>query len=137
METGFVPWPHGDHTIGIRNNVMEVCALGPFNLQEVERFGENVGSFFPSLTPPWAELVIFDGPGLFTPDAIKTLTEILPAFIKAGLAAVAIVVRDSSSYSLVVNTFDELYEDSGLSWTYHRTSEAAWDWIMDWKKSAT
>lgn len=135
METGFVPWPHGDHSIGIRNNVMEISALGPFNIQEVERFGKNVDSFFPSLTPPWSELIIFESPGLFTPDAMEALTNILPAFLEAGLSAVAIVVKDSSSFSLVASTFDKLYKDSGLKWEYHRTSEDAWDWLLEWQKS--
>lgn len=135
MNTGFNPWPHGDHTIGVRNNVMEISALGPFNIQEVKRFGDNVDSFFPSLTPPWAELVIFESPGLFTPDAMEALTGILPAFLKAGLSAVAIVVKDSTSYPLVKHTFDALYKGSGLIWEYHRSSEKAWDWLLEWQKS--
>ena len=136
MEFDYSIWSHGEHTIGIRDNVLEIRASGAFNEYGLQKFRHNYERLKGSLVAPWSTVAWFDEPCQVTPAAIEEFKQHVIKARKEGLSASAIVLSDPKGRDFSRRQFSSVYDSIGHLWSVHNSLESAWDWIKEWKSTA-
>ncbi len=124
---------HGTYRIKVDNNILMVNAKGPFNIETVNRYHNEVLESVEQLAEsgsPWGQVIVLHEESLFTHEASNQLMESNRLRKTKGLSHCAVVLVQPVGIKLIKKQMTGIYRDAGIEMQIFEKIEAAKQWLM-------
>ena len=121
--------PHGKYRIELKNNVMLVEAKGPFNIEVVKQYTQQVAATLSQLILPWGQVVILHQDSLFTPEAEQLMYKTVEDRKENGLVASAVIINGSTSQFIIEQQVAKIYQASKVNYQFFDDECVARAWV--------
>ncbi len=121
--------PHGKYRIELKNNVLLVEAKGPFNIEIVKQYTQEIDTVIKELRPPWGQVVILHQDSLFTPEAEHLMYRTVEHRKKCGLVASAVIIENAKSRFVIEQQLSNIYQSSQVEYHYFEDETAGKAWV--------
>ncbi len=121
--------PHGEYRIELDNNVMLVEAKGPFNIEVVKQYSQQVAATLRQLVLLWGQVVILHQNSLFTPEAEQLMYKTVKDRKEHGLVASAVIINGSASQFIIEQQVAQIYQASKVSYRFFDDECEARAWV--------
>ena len=122
---------HGSYSIEKKGDILIIKAKGPFHDNDViEQYTQDMikaTQLFEDKA--WASLVIYDGSGIFSPEAEKELVQITQYRVKHGMIANASVIQNCPQADLQQMQLRRIYQSVNLTFHVFSDPYSATEWL--------
>lgn len=132
---------NGSYEISQKEQIIFVEAQGQFDEATFNSYMRDIKELIDDIKQePWGTLAIFNGNGIFTPEAEQALIEITRQRTKNNMIAVATVIKKSYQADLQQMQLSRIYQSCNLVFNFFSDEKVAEQWlnsfIMNNKASA-
>lgn len=122
---------HGSYTIEKKGNILCIETKGHFHDNAViEQYSQDMREASKLFNEqPWASLVIYNGSGIFTPEAEKELMKITEYRMAHGMIANASVIRNCPQADLQQMQLRRIYQSADLTFHVFSDTYSATEWL--------
>ncbi len=121
--------PHGEYRIELKNDVLLIEAKGPFNIELVKQYTQEVDTIIKTLIKPWGQVLILHQDCLFTPEAERLMYRTVEHRKKLGLVASAVVFADPQSRFIIEQQLSNIYQMSQVQYRCFEDEVAGTAWV--------
>jgi uncharacterized protein YfkK (UPF0435 family) len=128
---------HGSYSLNFENNILHVNAEGPFNEEVLKKYHQDMKKIVKKHNNKrWAALVVYNGNGIFTPDAETELIEVTKFRAKNGMIANASVLKESVHADLQQTQLTRIYQTAKIRSHFFSDEHSAKNWLTEFLKES-
>ena len=121
---------HGSYTLAKKDKILIVEAQGPFDEITVNQYLNDIKVVVEDMKhQPWATLAIFQGNGIFTPEAEQALIEITRQRMQNNMIAIATVIKQSYQADLQQMQLARIYQSCNIVFNFFSDENIAEKWL--------
>ncbi|GGD48968.1 hypothetical protein [Lacimicrobium alkaliphilum] len=121
---------HGSIRIELEGRILILHAEGPGNAELVQQYQQDVKHYRDQLRgKPWGNLVVFYNEPLLTPEGKELMYESIRRSRESGMVAVAMVLSQANSPSIVRQFWEGIYTKVGMPHVFFDSQDEARNWL--------
>ena len=110
---------HGTFTIDVNGNTLFVEAEGPFNIETVRHYRDDLQVCLDAIKGrPFNQIIVFHNQSIFTQEAADMLVGSNKEMLDMGLEICVIVLFECEYKRVVTRQMSEIYEKSGIPYRF-------------------
>ena len=124
--------PHGSLNVYIEGNILYIKARYAPNSEMVAHFQEESKEHIDALSKtPWGSIAILEDDSIFPLDAKEMIEANVSNMTSMGLAAIAVIIRNSESPNVVNQYWQSIYEKQKIHYQFFYDETAAKSWLLN------
>jgi len=120
---------HGKFIISYKDNIIEVQASGPFNLEAVKCYEEAVVEAVRQISNPWGQIIFMHHNCLYTPEAEEEMQRFTKLRKELGLKTIALVFTDHTAMFLIRDKISSFYRQQDIPCEFFTDKTEAYKWL--------